>query len=155
MNFPGFRRNRWAAWGALVLLSVKAVAQDATNDAATATSTNTNSIPLKKVPDAVLQALFHEDTFNGVTDAVLRRITQTGHTNAFLGFLNDWHLRPKIFQSNGGVAEDASLGFEFDYKKALASTTLRPESRQPMGLSLTVEAAGDVAIDPDRNANNQ
>jgi len=155
MDFPGFHRIRWAVWCALVLFSARAVAQgDATNDTAAATTANTNSIPLKKAPEAVLQALFREDTFNGVTEPVLRRIAQVDHTNGFLGFLNDWHLRPKIFQGNGGVAEAASLGFEFDYKKALASTTLRQSSRQPIGFSLAIEAKGDVAFDADRNPNN-
>src|SRR6266702_3611158 len=104
--------------------------------------TGTNSIPLTKVPSVVLKGLGRQDVFDQVTDSLLKRIFDSKETtNAFLEFISDWHVRPKVFQATGST-NDATFGVEFNYNKSLASHVLNPNSKNPAGLALTLSAKG-------------
>ena len=114
----------------------------------------TNSIPLDRVPKAILKALDQEDVFQALALPLAQRVLQTDHTNALLGFINDWNLRPKFFHASGGVSEDAVLGFEYHYQKSIANRVFDESWKNPMGISLAFEARGDVAVDARKNPNN-
>lgn len=114
----------------------------------------TNSIPLNLVPAHVLQALGEQDVFNSLAQPLVQRILQTTHTNALLGFLNDWNLRPKFFHAPDGASDDAVLGLEYHYQKSIASRVLDDSWKNPMGVSLAFEAQGDVAVEAGKNPNN-
>jgi hypothetical protein len=114
----------------------------------------TNSLPLNKVPRGILRALDDEDVFKSLAAPLTTTILQTDHTNALLGFLNDWHLRPKFFHAQDGVSDDAVLGFEYHFKKSLANRVFDETWKNPMGISLAFEAQGDVAVEAKKNPNN-
>ncbi|MBC8096716.1 MAG: hypothetical protein H7Y43_12980 [Akkermansiaceae bacterium] len=143
---------------AITLLSNPAFGQNSTNDSPTiAAPAALTSIPLSKLPKAALKLLPREDIFDALSGSVLNRIYDHGDSNnVFLGFLNDLHLRPKLFQTASGGSDDnnTSLGFEFGYHKALARHVLNPDSRNPIGLSMTLDAQGEVAVEADKNPNN-
>lgn len=150
-----------AVVGAWLSVSIAAPAQGL--EAATNTATpvgvlrdviGTNSLPVNKVP----AALAREDVYGHVAGPLLKslvdQIKGNSTNNAFLGFLSDWHLRPKVFQAHGGSAGDASLGLEFDYQRSLAHATLSEASAHPLGLALSIAAKGDVAFQASKNPNN-
>ena len=116
--------------------------------------TGTNSIPLAKVPSVILKGLSQEDVFKELGESVLKRVFNPKDTNnAFLKFISDWHLRPKLFQTSGS-SNDATFGIEFDYDKALASHVLNGSAKSPVGLALSLHAKGDVAFEAKKNPNN-
>jgi hypothetical protein len=132
-----------------------------TNDIAITirTTLGTNSISISKVPSGILDALGRQDVFDQLTSTLLNSLfvnnqtTGTKQTNAFLQFINDWHVRPKVFQATSG-SNNVSFGVEFDYNKSLAHHVLNENCDNPMGLSLNVSAKGDVAVDAKNNPNN-
>ena len=114
----------------------------------------TNGVALNKVPKGILRALDDEDVFKSLAVPLTTTILQTDHTNALLGFINDWHLLPKFFHARDGVADDAVLGFEYHYKKSLANRVFDETWQNPMGVSLAFEAQGDIAVEAKKNPNN-
>lgn len=114
----------------------------------------TNSVPLNRVPAAVLRALGDQDSFNTLAQPLVQRVLQTAHTNALLGFLNDWNLRPKFFHAPDGASDDAVLGLEYHYQKSIANRVFAESWKNPMGISLAFEAQGDVAVEAKKNPNN-
>lgn len=102
----------------------------------------------------ILSHLPKEDLFNERTYSLLTTVIQTPHTNALLGFINDFHLRPKIFDVENGENEDAVLGLDFRYEKSLANRVINESSPSPMGASVTVKAQGELAVDANKNPNN-
>lgn len=114
----------------------------------------TNSIPLNRVPAKVLSALGDQDTFNALAQPLMQRVLQTAHTNALLGFLNDWNLRPKFFHAPDGASDDAVLGLEYHFQKSIANRVFDESWKNPMGISLAFEAQGDVAVEAKKNPNN-
>jgi hypothetical protein len=137
---------------AMALLGGTAFGQDDTNAPPAAAPVAVNSVPLSKLPELVLKQLPRDDIFDQLTASVLKQIG--GNSNVFLNFLNDLHLRPKVFQATSGNGNDTGLGFEFDYQKALASHVINPDCNNPIGLSMTLEARGQVAVNADQNPNN-
>src|SRR5215210_6387728 len=123
----------------LILLSIpsRAPAQPATN--------------VVKVPPTILNALPREDVFLGLSRPLLASVLHPQHTNELLGFINDLHLRPKVFDSDDADAGDVLLGLEFDYRKSIVNRVLSEASRNPMGISLAIEAKGDVAANARKN----
>lgn len=115
---------------------------------------NTNSVPLNRVPAAVLRALGNQDAFNALAQPLMQRVLQTAHTNALLGFLNDWNLRPKFFHAPDGASDDAMLGLEYHYQKSIANRVFDDSWKNPMGISLAFEAQGDIAVEAKKNPNN-
>lgn len=114
----------------------------------------TNSILLNRVPAKVLSALGDQDTFNTLAQPLMQRVLQTAHTNALLGFLNDWNLRPKFFHAPDGASDDAVLGLEYHFQKSIANRVFDNSWKNPMGISLTFEAQGDIAVEAKKNPNN-
>lgn len=115
---------------------------------------NTNSVPLNRVPAAVLRALGDQDVLNSLAQPLMQRVLQTAHTNALLGFINDWNLRPKFFHAPDGASDDAVLGLEYHYQKSIANRVFDESWKNPMGISLAFEAQGDVAVEAKKNPNN-
>jgi hypothetical protein len=107
-----------------------------------------------KVPPTILNALPREDVFVGLSRPLLMSVLRTQHTNELLGFINDLHLRPKVFDSDDADGGDVLLGLEFDYRKSIVNRVLSEASRNPMGISLAIEAKGDVAANARKNPNN-
>ncbi len=114
----------------------------------------TNSVPLNRVPAAVLRALGDQDVLNSLAQPLMQRVLQTAHTNALLGFINDWNLRPKFFHAPDGASDDAVLGLEYHYQKSIANRVFDESWKNPMGISLAFEAQGDVAVEAKKNPNN-
>lgn len=114
----------------------------------------TNSVPLNQVPAAVIRALGNEDTFNALAQPLVQQILQSQHTNALLGFINDWNLRPKFLHAQDGASDDAVLGLEYHFQKSIANRVFDESWRNPMGISLAFEARGDVAVEAKKNPNN-
>ncbi len=114
----------------------------------------TNSVPLNRVPAAVLRALGDQDVLNSLAQPLMQRVLQTAHTNALLGFINDWNLRPKFFHAPDGSSDDAVLGLEYHYQKSIANRVFDESWKNPMGISLAFEAQGDVAVEAKKNPNN-
>lgn len=114
----------------------------------------TNSVPLNRVPAAVLRALGDQDALNSLAQPLMQRVLQTAHTNALLGFINDWNLRPKFFHAPDGASDDAVLGLEYHYQKSIANRVFDESWKNPMGISLAFEAQGDVAVEAKKNPNN-
>lgn len=112
------------------------------------------NIPLSRVPAVILNGLPREDVFAGMTQPLLTTLFQTQHTNELLGFINDLHLRPKLFDSDDSETGDLTLGLEFDYRKSIANRVLAAASRNPAGLSLTLEAKGNIAANARKNPND-
>ena len=133
------------------LLGVIAVTATAPSARAQAT---TNSVPLNRVPAAVLRALGDQDVLNSLAQPLMQRVLQTAHTNALLGFINDWNLRPKFFHAPDGASDDAVLGLEYHYQKSIANRVFDESWKNPMGISLAFEAQGDVAVEAKKNPNN-
>jgi hypothetical protein len=102
---------------------------------------------------AFTNILNNPDAFNALIYGLNHTLLQTSQTNALLGFINDLHLRPKVFQTKG-AADNAVLGFEYDFHKSLANRVLCDTTLHPMGVSLTLDASGDVAADASKNPNN-
>ena len=115
---------------------------------------NTNSVPANRVPAAVLHALGEQDVFNSLAQPLVQRVLQTAHTNALLGFINDWNLRPKFFHAPDGASDDAVLGLEYHFQKSIANRVFDESWKNPMGISLAFEAQGDVAVEAKKNPNN-
>ena len=114
----------------------------------------TNSVPLNRVPATVLRALGERDVFNSLAQPLVQRVLQTAHTNALLGFINDWNLRPKFFHAPDGASDDAVLGIEYHFQKSIANRVFDESWKNPMGISLAFEAQGDVAVEAKKNPNN-
>ena len=133
------------------LLGVMALTATAPSTRAQAT---TNSVPLNRVPAAVLRALGDQDVLNSLAQPLMQRVLQTAHTNALLGFINDWNLRPKFFHAPDGASDDAVLGLEYHYQKSIANRVFDDSWKNPMGISLAFEAQGDVAEEAKKNPNN-
>jgi len=114
----------------------------------------TNSVPLNRVPAAVLRALGDQDVLNSLAQPLMQRVLQTAHTNALLGFINDWNLRPKFFHAPDGASDDAVLGLEYHYQKSIANRVFDESWKNPMGISLAFEAQGDIAVEAKKNPNN-
>ncbi len=114
----------------------------------------TNSIPLNRVPARVLSALGDQDAFNALAQPLVQRILQTPHTNALIGFINDWNLRPKFLHATDGASDDSVLGLEYHFQKSIANRVFDDFWKNPMGLSLAFEAQGDVAVEAKKNPNN-
>ena len=153
--------HRIAASGLLlaILTATSASGQSSTNSEPTLsdkarTIAGTNRVPIAKVPSVILKGLSQEDVFKDLGDSVLKRVYSPKDTNnAFLKFINDWHLRPKLLQATGS-SNDSTFGIEFDYDKALASHVLNESSMHPVGLALSLHAKGDVALEAAKNPNN-
>jgi hypothetical protein len=116
-------------------------------------ATGTNSLPLDQFKKGILRVADNEDAFKALTTPLVQTILQTDQTNGLLGFINDLHLRPKIFHSENG-SSDGVLGLEYNYQKSLANREFDVGSNKPVGISLTLQASGNVAVDAKKNPNN-
>ncbi len=92
-----------------------------------------------------------------VWNRFMRQFTNSGwhsahSSNAIFSFINELHLRPKVFHANGG--DSAVLGFEYDFNKSIANRTITPDSVNPMGVSLNLYAKGSVATSSSKNPDN-
>jgi len=114
----------------------------------------TNSVALNRVPSDILRIVDQDDVMKSLAVPLMTTVLQTGHTNGLLGFINDWHLRPKFFHAPDGPSDDAVLGFEYHYKKSIANRVFDETWKNPMGVSLAFEAQGDIAVDAGKNPNN-
>jgi hypothetical protein len=140
---------------AVLALRMSPASAQPTNPPAHTTSFSfpTNDMASGKVPLPMLKVISEEDVFNAVTSPLLQTFLQSDNTNALVGFINDLHLRPKFFHTSGG-ASDGVFGFEYDFEKSIVNRTLNETSKNPMGLSLTFNARGDVAFNASENPNN-
>jgi hypothetical protein len=71
-------------------------------------------------------------------------------SNAFFGIINDLHLKFKVFDTTS-AGQDAALGLEYSYDKAVMGHTLRSNTPDPISMSFNVSARGNVAFDRDEN----
>jgi len=117
------------------------------------TPSSGGGIPLNKVPDGILNALDKQDVLDAISKPLLTTLLQTDQTNGLLGFINDLHLRPKIFHAQDG-SPDGVFGFEYDFQKSIANRVFFENSYAPLGLSLTASAKGNVAADAKKNPDN-
>jgi hypothetical protein len=144
------------ALAASVLLAASGSAQP-TNDTASALLarfSGTNSSTLNRVPSGILRAIEEDDVLKSLAVPLMTTVLQTGHTNSLLGFINDWHLRPKFLHAPDGASDDAVLGFEYHYQKSVANRVFDETWQNPMGISLAFEAQGDIAAEASKNPNN-
>ena len=97
------------------LLAVSSSAQPTNDTAATLLRilSGTNSIALNRVPAGILRVLDDEDPLKSLAVPLMTTVLQTDHTNGLLGFINDWHLRPKFFHAPDSASDDSVLGFEY------------------------------------------
>jgi hypothetical protein len=116
-------------------------------------ATGTNSLALDQFTKGILKSADYEGAFNSLATPLVLTILQTDQTNGLLGFINDLHLRPKIFHSDTG-SSDGVLGFEYNFQKSLANREFDVGSNKPVGVSLTLQASGNVAVDAKKNPNN-
>ena len=140
-----------------VFLAVANCSGQPTNETAAAllrTLSGTNSIALNRVPAGILRVLDDEDPLKSLAVPLMTTVLQTDHTNGLLGFINDWHLRPKFFHAPDSASDDSVLGFEYHYQKSIANRVFDETWKNPMGISLAVEAQGDVAVEASKNPNN-
>ena len=107
----------------------------------------------QNIEDAFVNILNNPDAVNALTYGLTNTLLQTSQSNALLGFINDLNLRPKVFQTKG-AADNAVLGLEYNFQKSLANRVLFDTTPHPMGISLTLDASGDVATDASKNPNN-
>ena len=142
--------------GCLAFAAFVATAQQPATPAETARAlTGTNSIPLNKVPGAIMKGLGNGDAFTGIASPLLERLFQPKAGNdAFREFINDWHIRPKLLQATGANSNSTTFGIEFDFNKSLASHVINEASKHPAGLALSIQAKGDVALEAAKNPNN-
>jgi len=105
---------------------------------------------LTNIGHAFMALLNQPDAQSTFIRSVTNLLMQSDHTNELLGFINDLHLRPKVFHAKG-APDEAALGFEYDFSKALANRVYLESSAHPLGLSLNVEAKGNVAFTASKN----
>src|SRR5437899_8750567 len=107
-------RPHQTLWFTIFLACATPGAHGDTNDivAISRETTRTNSVTISKVPDVLLKALERQDVFDQITDSLLNGLFDNKQgTNAFLKFINDWHVRPKVFQATSG-SNNVSFGVE-------------------------------------------
>lgn len=94
------------------------------------------------------ESLHDPDTLN----ALLERLNEPAlqKSNAFFGLVNDLHLKFKVFDTTSS-GQDAALGLEYAYDKAMIGHTLRSNSPNPIGMTFNVAARGNVAFDRTEN----
>ena len=143
----------------LLTLQVAHTATTATNQPPSGGTGPTNALQAIRVlnmtnlNDALASLIKNPDVYQALTYGLTHRLLQTEQTNALLGFINDLHLRPKVFHTQG-QPDNAVFGFEYDFQKSLANRVLAESSLHPIGLSLTLDAKGNVAAEASKNPNN-
>lgn len=145
------KRIRFAI-GALALALVVMAQDPTTTTNAAASAPPAASAP---IPGLIAKELPRHDRIDEVAGALTTRLwDKKEDINPVLSLLSDWNLRPKIYQSTGADGDHPGIGLEFEYKKALASHVINPTARNPAGLSLTIEARGDLAVNAEENPND-
>lgn len=149
--------STWYQVSAIILLfTAVAVAEDTTATNSTLSPTNTAQTTTHSItaPSNVLAGLSQDDVFNEVVSPLLTTILGKDKTKGLVEFINDWHLRPVVFHVQNGVSQDEVLGIEYNYQKSVANRVVLANSSNPMGVSFTIDAKGDVATEASKNPNN-
>jgi hypothetical protein len=89
------------------------------------------------------------DTFNRLTEALTNNLFNPSG-NPFFGLLRDLNLKLKAFDATS-ANDSVGLGVEYAFEKSLTDGVWRTNSASPIGVSLNLQAQGNVAFDRQKN----
>lgn len=101
---------------------------------------------------AALQKLADDpQVYKQMLDALVK--SWSARDDSLSKLIQDLHLEPKVLKAKGATNETV-LGLNYSYERAMASRTIRKDTRDPLGLAFSLRAKGSVAADASKNPNN-